>query len=166
MSMERLTKRIGNDAVHFDCNGTCGTCDGCTCFEIGGMVDRLATYEDAEDEGRLIVFESAEKRKHIHEFAEADRDGRLVVLPCKVGDKVFVRADTWGNTWNFVTVDCGKFLVGEIIGFVKTRKQTLMKIQVEHNASWKKERKRYPVSALGLTVFLTREAALKAGEPK
>ena len=44
--MKRLTKRIGKDAVHFDCHGTCGTCDGCTCFEIGGMVDRLAAYED------------------------------------------------------------------------------------------------------------------------
>lgn len=102
----------------------------------------------------------------LRELAEADKDGRLVVLPCKMGDKVFVRADTWGNTWNFVTVDCGKFLVGEIIGFAKTRNQTLMKIQVEHNVSWKKERKRYPVSALGLTVFLTHKAALKAGEPR
>ena len=44
--MERLTKRIDGEAVHFDCHGTCGTCDGCTCFEIGGMVDRLAAYED------------------------------------------------------------------------------------------------------------------------
>ena len=79
-----------------------------------------------------------------------------------MGDKVFVRADTWGNTWNFVTVDYGKLLVGEIIGIVKTRKQTLMKIQVEHNVPWKKERKRYPAGALGITVFLTREAAEKA----
>ncbi|QAT48573.1 hypothetical protein EQM14_01570 [Caproiciproducens sp. NJN-50] len=86
-------------------------------------------------------------------------EGKIVELPCKVGDKVFVRADTWGNTWNFVTVDYGKLLVGEIIGIVKTRKQTLMKIQVEHHVSWKKERKRYPVGAIGITVFLTESEA-------
>lgn len=89
-------------------------------------------------------------------------DGRVIELPCKVGDKVFVRSDTWGNTWNFVTVDYGKLLVGEIVAIVKTKKQVLMKIQVEHNVSWKRERKRYPVGALGITVFLTREAAEQA----
>jgi len=119
------------------------------------VIDRLAAYED-----------TGLTPEEVAELAQAKTDGRCVVLPCKVGDKVFVRSDTWGNTWNFVTVDCGKFLVGEIIGFAKTRNQTLMKIQVEHNVSWKKERKRYPVSALGLTVFLTRETALKAGEPQ
>ena len=103
----------------------------------------------------------------LRELAEADKDGRCDIWPCKVGDKVFVRSDTWGNVWNFKTVYCGKLLVGEIIGFAKTRKQVLMKIQVEHNVSWKRERERYPVSALGKTVFLTREsaeAALKAGD--
>ena len=100
----------------------------------------------------------------LRELAEADRDGRCDIWPCKVGDKVFVRSDTWGNVWNFKTVDCGKLLVGEIIGFAKTRKQTLMKIQVQHNVSWKRERERYPVSALGITVFLTRESAEKALE--
>lgn len=143
-------------------------------------IDRLAAYEDTGMEPEEIkdfmdrweyAAELARLCKEagidrLVELAEADKDGRCVILPCKVGDKVFVRADTWGNTWNFVTVDCGKFLVGEIIGFAKTRNQTLMKIQVEHNVSWKKERKRYPVSALGLTVFLTHKAALKAGEPR
>ena len=27
--------------------------------------------------------------RHLEELAEADRDGRLVVLPCKVGDKLY-----------------------------------------------------------------------------
>ena len=93
-------------------------------------------------------------------------EGLIKVLPCKVGDKVKVRADTWGYTGNFKTIEDGKFLVGEIIAIVENRKQTLMKIQVEHNVLWKRERNRYPVSALGITVFTRKEAekALKECE--
>lgn len=173
--MERLTF-CGTD-------GNAESCEPINCVDEYSSVarniciDRLAAYEDTGLEPEEIKQMCALARlnsnifdndfgNHIAELIVAEQDGRLLVLPCNVGDKVFVRADTWGNTWNFVTVDCGKLLVGEIIGFSKTRKQVLMKIQVEHNVSWKKERKRYPVSALGLTVFLTREAALKAGEPK
>jgi len=86
-------------------------------------------------------------------------EGKLVYLPCKIGDKVKVDARTWGNSWDFKKIEYGKFLVGEIISIVKTKKQTLMKIQVEHNVSWKRERKRYPVSAIGETVFITKEEA-------
>lgn len=82
-----------------------------------------------------------------------------MVLPCKVGDAVKVDVRTWGNVWNFKTVEYGKFLVGEIIAIIQTKKQTLMKIQVEHNVAWKRVRKRYPISALGKTVFLDREEA-------
>ena len=78
------------------------------------------------------------------EICAAEKDGRCVVLPCKVGQKVKVRCDTWGNSWNFKTYECGEFLHGEIISIIQTKKQTLMKIQVEHNVSWKRERKRYP----------------------
>lgn len=77
--------------------------------------------------------------EELEELAQAKQDGRLVVLPCKVGDTVKVRSDTWGNTWNFKTIDNGKFLKGKIIAIIKTKKQTLIKIQVEHNVSWKIE---------------------------
>lgn len=102
--------------------------------------------------------------KLLPELFQAVDEGEIIELPCKVGDKVFVRADTWGSSWNFVTVDYGKLLVGEIIAIIKTKKQVLMKIQVEHHVSWKRERKRYPVSTLGITVFLSREEAKKALE--
>ena len=82
-------------------------------------------------------------------------NGMLVELPCKVGDKVKVLCDGWGNVWNYKTIDYGKFLVGEIISITITKKQVLMKIQAEHNVEWKRERRRYPISALGKTVFLT-----------
>ena len=89
-------------------------------------------------------------------------DGRMVELPCKVGDKVKILCDSWGNVWNYKTVDYGKFLIGEIVSIVITKKQILIKIQAEHNVEWKRERKRYPISALGKTVFLTKEQAERA----
>lgn len=96
----------------------------------------------------------------VAELAQAKADGRVVVLPCKVGDKVMVDCATWGNTWNFKKK--GDLLFGEIVSIIITRKQTLIKIQVEHNVEWKRERKRYPIGAIGKTVFLARESAEKA----
>lgn len=100
----------------------------------------------------------------LRELAEADKDGRCMITPVKVGDKVKVHCDTWGNIWNFKTYEYGKFLHGEIVSIIRTKKQTLMKIQVEHNVSWKRERQRYPISSLGVTVFPieSAEAALEA----
>ena len=93
----------------------------------------------------------------LRELAQADREGRCVVLPCKVGQKVKVDVRTWGNVWNYKTVENGKFLIGEIVAITRTKKQTLVKIRVEHNLSWKRPTRRYPASAIGKTVFLTRE---------
>ena len=93
------------------------------------------------------------------ELAQADREGRCVVPPCKVGQKVKVDVRTWGNVWNYKTVENGKFLIGEIVAITKTKKQTLVKIRVEHNVSWKRPTRRYPASAIGKTVFLTCEEA-------
>lgn len=99
---------------------------------------------------------------HIRDLLQAERAGRLVLLPCKVGDKVRVDARTWGDTWNYKTVDGGKYLLGETVAIIKTRKQTFIKIRVEHNVSWKRPMRRYPISAIGKTIFLTREEALLA----
>lgn len=98
----------------------------------------------------------------LRELVEADREGRCVVLPCKVGDKVKIDANTWGNVWNYKTIEHGKFLVGEIISIIKTKKQTLIKIKAEHNVEWKRPTKRYPVSAIGLTVFVKSKSAVAA----
>lgn len=93
--------------------------------------------------------------ERLRKLVEADREGRCVVPPCKVGQKVKVDVRTWGNVWNYKTVENGKFLIGEIVAITKTKKQTLVKIRVEHNVSWKRPTRRYPASAIGKTVFLT-----------
>ena len=68
------------------------------------LVDRVAGYGDtgltpescaefarADAEGRYIVMRDAEQEgvARLRELAEADKDGRVVVLPCKVGDTVY-----------------------------------------------------------------------------
>lgn len=75
--MERLTRRYDtyiavvceNCDKQLECNG------GVICGEV--LRNRLAAYEDAMPLERL------------QELAQAEKDGRIAVLPCKVGDFVF-----------------------------------------------------------------------------
>lgn len=145
--------------------------------DYGPHIERLAAYEDTglEPEDLKRAFNEDDVLKlagqalgitpeRLRELVKADREGRCVVPPCKVGQKVKVDVRTWGNVWNYKTVENGKFLIGEIVAITKTKKQTLVKIRVEHNVSWKRPTRRYPASAIGKTVFLTRgeaEAALR-----
>ena len=111
--MNRLTKRLEDgQAIFHECHGTCGTCDGANCYCIGPMVDRLAAYEDFMDRWHLKSIEDAERIfrrvndlggtdlmaqyrelgsiNHLRDLLQAEKAGRLVVLPCKVGDRVWV----------------------------------------------------------------------------
>lgn len=132
---------------------------------VEGVVGLLhaAAVQAAEMRGRLEMIEDIlggdYNLDRLRELVQADREGRCVVTPCKVGQKVKVDVRTWGNVWNYKTVENGKFLIGEIVAITKTKKQTLAKIRVEHNVSWKRPTRRYPASAIGKTVFLTREEA-------
>ena len=80
--------------------GQCVACIGCIeesnckveCGVIDDCLNKLAKYETAEE------------------------DGRLVVLPCKVGDTVHVLRQSW-NGWN---IDKKKFTYGMIGKFGKT----------------------------------------------
>ena len=67
---------------------------------ISVLQDRLAAYEETGRTPKEIDMdhEAAETLRHLcrnynldrlEELAEADKDGRLVVLPCKVGDTVY-----------------------------------------------------------------------------
>ena len=78
------------------------------CSQLDGnvVVERLAAYEDTgltpkevTSLGELFDYALKESKtlteqltllKHIRELAEADKDGRVVVLPCKVGDRVYI----------------------------------------------------------------------------
>ena len=98
--MERLTKYLVSGVADYnypvDCYGGNDRNDRVeksayrqTC------VERLATYEDTgltpeQCENAKVIIEVAfsddtSKAERIRELLKADRDGRLVVLPCKVG---------------------------------------------------------------------------------
>lgn len=178
-----------SDGYYAKCSEHCNDICDCNCEKWGEVVDRLGAYEDTglepeeveqikraavymmfEDVAHFVRytlsnFDELQKYKalgdynRLRELKQADDEGRCVVPPCKVGQKVKVDVRTWGNVWNYKTVENGKFLIGEIVAITKTKKQTLVKIRVEHNVSWKRPTRRYPASAIGKTVFLTREEA-------
>jgi hypothetical protein len=70
---ERLTKRDENGNVYYDWG-----CLNRNHWALGRHVDRLAAYED-----------TGLSPEQVQELAKAKADGRLVVLPCKVGDRVY-----------------------------------------------------------------------------
>ena len=53
--------------------------------------EALKKLQEQIAEGRYIVMRDAEQEgvARLRELAEADRVGRLVVLPCKVGDTIY-----------------------------------------------------------------------------
>lgn len=61
--------------------------------------ERCAEFARADAEGRYIVMRDAEQEgvARLRELAEADKDGRLVVLPCKVGGEVYSTLDDLGQ---------------------------------------------------------------------
>lgn len=100
--MERLTEKhyLGTDH-YVTCSGNCNVDMDCIeCPSFDRLVERLAAYEDtglepercaefarADAEGRYIVMRDAKQEgvARLRELAEADKDGRLVVLPFTSG---------------------------------------------------------------------------------
>ena len=122
---------------------------------------RLAAYEDIglmpeeikapfTDDIMINLAAQALRMKpdRLRELAEADKDGRLAVWPCKVGDVVFARLD---NKSKYVCECKVKQIVVGNIGFV-----TFAPIGAPE--------REYDVSlrGFGKTVFLSREEAEKA----
>ncbi len=110
---------------------------------------RLASYEDSGCEPeevlpkdkadeialklmRLADLESLCSYDHLRELAEADKDGRVVVPPCKVGDTVY--------RLQYIEQPPGRFTVGIV--------------PIKFALIWLEE--------FGKTVFLSREEAEKA----
>ena len=78
-------------------NGNCTAVTAAHCpllreyLDTGLTPERCAEFARADAEGRYIVMRDAEQEgvARLRELAEADKDGRVVVLPCKVGDTVY-----------------------------------------------------------------------------
>lgn len=95
-----------------------------------------------------------------------DKKG-CIVPPCKVGQTVYVDPKTWRSAYLWVNypytfIKEKHYIVADVVAIVKTRKQTLVKLGTYNQTNFTREYKRYPISAIGKTVFLTREEAEKA----
>lgn len=95
--MERLTIRLNE--VNCRCakvsTDLCYEYNNCfDCHQYKKVVDRLAAYEDTGLEpGEIMGLCTMDKRSWMAKmlrWEEAERAGRLVVLPCKVGDTVWI----------------------------------------------------------------------------
>lgn len=133
--------------------------------------ERLAAYEDTglepeQCENAKVIIESAfsddtSKAERIRELLKADRDGRLVVLPCKdwlnvvFGDQVLF----WGIDKNYMENPIREISVydAERISWYDGYKTVYLKGTDENGEAWEF----YP-EEIGKTVFLTREEAEKA----
>nr|DAG71342.1 MAG TPA: hypothetical protein [Caudoviricetes sp.] len=125
--MERLTERTELGAS-IDKNGDCPTCSICwncdipprKCNYISNALEKLADYEDLEEQGKLVI------------------------LPCKVGDTVY-------------GISMGKIIsltVNEIsIFYMKGEK--IINVKCQNNDEFRN----YVEREFGKTVFLTKSEA-------
>ena len=128
--------------------------------DIRSIINRLAAYEDTrltpeQCENAKVIIESAfsddtSKAERICELLKADKDGRLVVLPCKVGQRVFALLDT---DKHISECEVKQIVLGNEIGFVGI--EPIGARGREYGVS---------IKGFGKTVFLTREAAESALE--
>lgn len=138
------------------------------CQYSGEFIDRLAAYEDsgltpekcaaygkADREGRYIVLRDAEEEgvARLRELALADKDGRLVVLPCKVGDTVWIS----GSVRGLYSAKVRTFFCGHPSGVRGSDGDSGIEMIRTTECD-------IPFRDFGKTVFLTREEAEKALE--
>lgn len=126
----------------------------------GELVDHLAAYEDTgltpeQCENAKVIIEAAfsddtSKAERIRELLKADKDGRVVVLPCKVGQRVFALLDTDKHISECEVKQIG---MGNKIGFIGL--EPIGARGREYGVA---------LNGSGKTVFLTREEAEKALE--
>lgn len=156
--MERLTKRRIDDGEAYlacvelredECDGQCTIC-----WRAGDAVDRLAAYEDAyEDAGfSLEEIKSAFTPERLREIAEADSDGRVVVLPCKVGKKIY-----YINGKYIIEVEVTYYTVDENGAWLFVGETYNPETGGTYQCNMRTER-------IGKDVFLTREEAEQAME--
>ena len=162
--MERLTKTVNGVVTYIGTGNKFGKwmlpAELSRC-QIRAVMKRLAAYEDTGMEPEEIndmalevatlktiesMYDGFGKPDHIRDLLQAENEGRLVVLPCKVGDHV------WAD---------GREAI--VVWFFGYKTERYLHAQFLDNAEYTD----IPFYEIGKTVFLTRqeaEAALKGGE--
>ena len=161
--MERLTFD-GKFCDIAQCRETPGGsfCENGTCSQKEVWL-RLKDYEDTgltpeQCENAKVIIEIAfsddtSKAERIRELLKADKEGRLVVLPCKVGSTVY-------------TEFCDK-VVEKRIGQFHVNGYTEPRLWADIDCDWASTQCVRWNLAIGKTIFLTREeaeAALKEAQ--
>ena len=169
--MERLTKRENGHAHYPRCFEE--PCVGMGCrienceFKVE-ICDRLANYEDTwlttEELSTLVkdwsdlctIVGECGGVSRVRALVEANKDGRLVVLPFKVGDTVWVTRNPW----------TGELLKKPLDAYVNGMKMYSHGLYVNLLFDTRKINGTmdYEINHIGKTVFLTREEAEKALE--
>lgn len=94
----------------------------------------------------------------------------VILSPVKVGDKVYVNPYTWDylsfSDYEHYFIHSEHFVIAEVVSIIKTRKQNIIKLKIYNKTTCSPKYKRYPISSIGITVFLTKEEAEKALEDK
>lgn len=118
-------------------------------YEDTGLTpERCAEFARADAEGRYIVMRDAEQEgvARLRELAEADKEGRVVISPCKIGDKLY-------------RVFAGEIFEHRVGSMKYFAIQGRWDIDTTPFCS-------YVESSIGKTIFLTHEEAEKALEAK
>lgn len=128
--------------------------------------NRLAAYEDTalEPEEYKRCADAIRKLdiEHMHDLLAAERDGRLVVLPCKFGSTVYriIRTKDGGGHIASATIAALHLGEKENRRYKKNHQYAVLKVDGSFVA-------RVDTNEFSKTVFLTRkeaEAALKGGD--
>ena len=150
---ERLTERWGESDVWVKNHDYVSASYRLAAYEDTGLTPQEVISMNGEWRAMMSVLNSiGGGYTRLRELAEADKDGRLVVLPCKVGDTVWITGSVRRLYSEKVrTFFCGdpSYSRGMADNGVKMIRTTGCDI---------------PIHEFGKTVFLTREEAEKALE--
>lgn len=171
--MERLTKYLASGAADYNYPADCYSGVDCNDRVAKSVyrqtcVERLAAYEDTgltpEVFQSYVVFlqdligsqKASEALDRFRQLVKADRDGRLVMPPCKVGDTLWITSNPW----------TGKLLKKPLDAYVNGMKMYSHGLYVNLLFDTRKINgtRDYEINHIGKTVFLTREEAEKALE--
>ena len=143
--MERLTRRWGPEEEQISGHAICefSHCPEdtlCTSCVYGQKNNRLADIEDILGDNYDL--------DRLKQLIEADREGRCVVLPCKVGDRLYTIRTIQDGSFTLEVYDSGKIRQISV-----NTNGTFFLVDYGHSLS---------ANNFGKIVFRTREAAESA----
>lgn len=182
--MSRLTKQFDSGVGHNECHDSCMTCNGAPCELAQAMIDKLAHYEDLEEQleklygGKMPLDEVVENLNRIvqngeekldyariltnaeaekwDKWKDLEKQGRLIELPCAVGDTVYLISSQYS--------ECSKYQerfndynCQGCENECDSHKEYFIHVNENMSAEWIVRAMR--LNRFGEDVFLTKEAA-------